>query len=139
MAAAGEAVDSIRVKRGEVRKVDAVPEKDAVINVPKGEKIKGVKVKTEELELRAPVKKGDVVGTVKVYDGNEVVCERNLIAAETVEEGGFLSIFGIPDWLAPFVYITVLLVAAIAVIIILLKKRDDEKRRERRARRGRSA
>ena len=57
MAAAGEAVDSIRVKRGEVRKVDAVPEKDAVINVPKGEKIKGVKVKTEELELRAPVKK----------------------------------------------------------------------------------
>ena len=139
MAKKGEALENIRVKRGEVRKVEAVAEADAVINVTKGEKIKGVKVKTEEFELIAPVKKGDVVGTVRVYDGDEVVCERNLIAAETVKEGGFLSIFGIPDWLAPFVYITIVLVAAIIVILIRLKKKEEEKRRARRARRGRSA
>lgn len=139
MAKKGEVVESIRVKRGEVRKVDAVPEKDAVINIAKGEKLKGVKTKIEEKELRAPVKKGQVIGSIKVYEGDEVVCERNLIAAETVKEGGFLSIFGIPDWLAPFVYVTAVLLILIIAVLIRLKKKEEAKRRARRARRGRSA
>ncbi len=137
MAAAGDTVESVRVKRGEVRKVDAAPEKDAKITVPAGSKIKGVKVKTETKELRAPVKKGQVVGTVRVYDGKEVVCERNLIAKETVKEGGFLSIFGIPDWMAPFVYITVALLALIIFVLYRMKKNEDAKRKARRKRHGR--
>ena len=139
MAAAGETVEKIRVKRGEIRKVEAVPEEDAVITVPAGEKLKGVKVKTEIEELRAPVKKGQVVGVVKVYDGDEVVCERNLVAKETVKEGGFLSIFGIPDWMAPFVYTTIVLVALIILILFRMKKQADRKRRARSERRRRRA
>lgn len=134
MAAEGETIESIRVKRGEVRKVDAAPEQDAVITVPAGEKLKGVKTKTELKELRAPVKKGQVVGVVKVYDDEEVVCERNLIAKETVKEGGFLSIFGIPDWMAPFVYITIILLIAIALILFRMKKQADARRKARRER-----
>ena len=135
MAAAGSDMEKVRVKRGEVRRVMAVPEKDASITVPAGEKIKNVKVKTETQKLRAPIEKGQVIGTVKVYDGEKVVCERNLIAKNAVEEGGFLSIFGIPDWLAPFVYITVGLVALIALILYRMRKQAEAKREERRRRR----
>lgn len=134
LAAAGETADKVRVKRGEIRKVEAVPEEDAVITVPKGEKLKGVKTKIETEELRAPVKKGQVVGSVKIYDGNEVVCERNLIAAETVDEGGFLSIFGIPDWMAPFIYITILLIIMIALILRRMRIQAKKRRMRRRRR-----
>lgn len=132
MAAAGESADKIRVKRGEVRTVDAVPDKDAVVTVPEGETLKGVKTKIEADELRAPVEKGQNIGKVKVYLNDEVVCERDLFAAETVEEGGFLSIFGIPDWMAPFVYATVVLIILIASIIGIIVKTGKGKRKENR-------
>lgn len=139
MAAKGEPIEKVRVKRGAVRKVEAAPEMDAVITVPKGESVKKVKTKTELDELRAPVKKGQVVGTVRVYDGDEVVCERNLIAASNVEEGGFLSIFGVPDKLAPVVYIILILLAAVAVVFGRMMHLENKKRRARRERRSRGA
>lgn len=131
MAAAGETAGKVRVKRGEVRTVAAVPEEDAVITVPAGENLKGVKTKIETEELRAPVKKGQVVGSVKIYDGDEMVCEIQLIAAENVDEGGFLSIFGIPDWMAPFIYIIILLLVLIALILRRMRKQAAARRRRR--------
>ena len=66
-----------------------------------------------------------------LYDG-KVINQKKLIAAETVEKGGFLSIFGIPDWLAPFVYITVVLLALIIFINNRLKARKRAKARRKR-------
>lgn len=134
LAAAGEAAEKVRVKRGEVRSVEAVPEEDAVITVPAGESIKDVKTKIEVEKLRAPVEKGQVVGSIKIFDGDELVCERNLLAAESVEEGGPLSIFGIPDWMAPFIYIFVVLIILILLILRRIKKQAEKRRRKRNRR-----
>jgi len=132
----GSEVTKIRVKRGEVRKVQAVAAEDIAATITKEEDYSNVDTEIIKAELKAPVKKGDVVGKVKVlYDG-KVINQKKLIAAETVEKGGFLSIFGIPDWMAPFVYITVVLLALIIFINHKIKKsRRDKARRKREERR----
>lgn len=129
---AGSDVARIRVKRGAVRKVPAVAAEDIAATITKEQDYSKVDTEIVKSDLRAPVKKGDVVGKVKVlYDG-KVINQKKLIAAETVEKGGFLSIFGIPDWLAPFVYITVVLLALIIFINNRLKARKRAKARRKR-------
>ena len=128
----GSKVAKIRVKRGEVRKVQAVAAEDIAATITKEEDYSKVDTEIVKAELKAPVKKGDVVGKVKVlYDG-KVINQKKLIAAETVEKGGFLSIFGIPDWLAPFVYIAVVLLALIIFINSRLKAARRAKARRKR-------
>ena len=80
MAAKGEPVEKVRVKRGAVRKVETAPEMDAVITVPKGESVKKVKTKTELNELRAPVKKGDIVGHAVFFSDGKELCRTPLCA-----------------------------------------------------------
>ena len=41
--------------------------------------------------LALPVAKGQVVGRVEVYDGNRLVASSDLVAAEAVEDAGFLA------------------------------------------------
>ncbi len=132
----GEEVAKIRVKRGEVRKVQSVAAEEIAATITKDEQRSKIDTEVIKYELKAPVKKGDVVGKVKVYYEDKLINQRNLIAAETVQKGGFLSIFGIPDWMAPFVYITVVLLALIIFINHRIKKsRRDKARRKREERR----
>lgn len=135
MVAADEPVEKVRVKRGEVRKVEAILEEDAVITVPAGEELKDVTTEVGVEKLSAPVKKGQAIGSVKVYDGNELVCERKLVAAADVGEGGVLSVFGIPDWMAPFIYVSIVLLILIVMILIRIKKKKAARRRRRLRRR----
>ena len=128
----GLKVTKVRVKRGEVRKVEAVAAEDIAATITKEQEHSKIDTEIVKAELKAPVKKGDVVGKVKVlYDG-KVINQKKLIAAETVEKGGFLSIFGIPDWLAPFVYIAVVLLALIIFINSRLKARKRAQARRKR-------
>ena len=129
---AGKEVKKIRVKRGEVRKVQAVAAEDISATITKEEQYKNVSTEVVKYELKAPVKKGDVVGKVKVYYDDKVINQRNLIAAETVEKGGFLSLFGVPDKLAPFVYITIALLALIIFINSRMKAMKRAKARRKR-------
>jgi ABC-type dipeptide/oligopeptide/nickel transport system ATPase component len=134
---AGEDVTKVRVKRGEVRKVQAVAAEDIAATIAKEEKRSKIDTEIVKKDLKAPVKKGDVVGKVKVYYDGKLINQRNLVAAETVEKGGFLSIFGIPDWLAPFIYITVALLALIIFINYKMKERRRAKARRKREERRR--
>ena len=112
--------------------MQAVAAEDIAATITKEEDYSKVDTEIVKAELKAPVKKGDVVGKVKVlYDG-KVINQRNIVAAETVEKGGFLSIFGIPDWLAPFVYIAVVLLALIIFINSRLKAARRAKARRKR-------
>ena len=129
---AGSEVAKIRVKRGEVRKVQAVAAEDIAATITKEQEHSKIDREIVKYELKAPVKKGDVIGKVKVYYDEELINQKNLIAAETVEKGGFLSIFGIPDWLAPFIYITVIVLLLIILINSKLKQMKREKARRKR-------
>ena len=85
------------------------------------------------MELQAPVKKGDKVGVIKVYNENELVSQTDVVAAETIEKGGPLSYIGIPDWLAVLIYIAAALILLMLLIIWLLRRRARKRRRRRKA------
>mgnify|MGYP000747863954 FL=1 len=65
-----------------------IAESAAAVTVTSGAEIDGVTTEFEEMELQAPVKKGDKVGVIKVYNGNELVSQTDVVAAETIEKGG---------------------------------------------------
>ena len=107
--------------------------KRQAVTVTSGAEIDGVTTEFEEMELQAPVKKGDKVGVIKVYNGNELVSQTDVVAAETIEKGGPLSYIGIPDWLAVLIYIAAALILLMLLIIWLLRRRARKRRRRRKA------
>ena len=44
-------------------------------------------------KIKAPIKKGDIVGLVSYTDGKEEICQVDIIAVESVEKSSFLGIF----------------------------------------------
>lgn len=124
-------VEKIRVKRGAVRKVEAATLEEAAVTVPKGADTSEVRVEITEDELRAPVQKGDKVGVLKVYNGDELVDQTDLYAVTTVEEGGFLSIFGIPDSIAPVIYGILIILLLIVGVLVWMHVQTERQRRQR--------
>ena len=135
----GERVGKVRVKRGAHRNVRAVAKIPAAITVPKGDDIKQVRAEFVKMKLSAPVKKGDKVGTIKIYDGKKLMSVTDAVADKTIEQGGPLSYIGIPDWFAVVLLIAAILAVLIFAILRVLGRRPGDKstRRVRRSRRRR--
>ncbi|MCB6993106.1 D-alanyl-D-alanine carboxypeptidase [bacterium 210820-DFI.6.37] len=134
--AQGEKIGKVRVKRGAHRHVKAVAQEDILVTVPKDEDVSDLKTDFEKLELRAPVKKGDKIGTVKIYNGDKLLNQVDVLAGDTIEEGGPLSAIGIPDWLAVMIYIAAGLILLMILVIYLLGRRPGSKRSRRKAARA---
>lgn len=128
-----EKVGKVRVKRGAHRNVPAVAQGPASVTVEKGEDIKNVHTEFEKRKLQAPVKKGDQVGIIKVYDGDRLMSQVDAVAGKTIEEGGPLSRIGIPDWLAVLIYIAAGIIILMIIILAALNRRPGSKRSRRKA------
>lgn len=135
----GEEVDKVRVKRGEHRNVMGVAADTAAVTVTKGTGIDDVTTEFKGKELQAPVKKGDKVGVVKVYNGKELVSQTDVLAAETIEKGGPLSYIGIPDWLAILIYIAAVLIFLMMLLVWAMRRQAKKRKRRRRAAAARAA
>lgn len=51
-------------------------------------------------DIQAPVQSGDVLGQLRVELGDQVLAQRDLVALETVEQGGFIK--RLVDWVKQF-------------------------------------
>ncbi len=138
---AGTELGEVPVKKGKVKTVKAVADRDIIATMSMGTLDNSIAKKTEMIEdLRAPVKKGQKVGTVKIYDVNETLLgEFDAVAAADVEEGGFLSAVGISDKTASRIFRIGALVLGIplllAVLYVLMKRRQLRRKRLRRQQR----
>lgn len=132
----GQEMGKLRVKRGSVRRVAAVAKEEVSVTTRAGDDAREVRTEFEKKELEAPVKKGETIGSIKVYAGDQLMSATDAVAAETVEKGGPLSYFGIPDWLALMIYIAAGLLALIIVVLRLLGIRGRMKRRRQRRKRN---
>ncbi|MCR4442264.1 MAG: D-alanyl-D-alanine carboxypeptidase family protein [Peptococcaceae bacterium] len=84
-----EVLGSVRVGKGTVDSVAAVPGKKVGLTVPKGED-KGLTAKVELFPMiDAPVRAGDVVGYVSIMKNDEVLSRMDLQAGESVEKGSW--------------------------------------------------
>ena len=136
-----EAFNEIPVKRGEKGEVKTTVKEDFDITLNKEYNSDSITttVKVKEGALQAPVKKGDVVGTLIACKEGDPVARTELYAMENVKEGGLWSRIGIPD---EDVTLFLVGVASIAVLLILIRRVYLGTRRRRRlrkrAKRGRT-
>ena len=132
-----DSVASVDVKNArDKRTLSAVPEKAISAFLPKN--YDKNKLKTEincPQQVEAPVKKGDVLGTVSVnYDGLDLG-STNLIAAEDIES----DISPIGKFVRENLTVIIVIAAAvlvIALLIILVTVHSSRKRRKAREGRG---
>lgn len=79
----------IKVNRGKKDSVECKPEENISIFKKKTDELKNIEVKQENNNIKAPVKKGDILGTITVlYDGQHYKTV-NIIASEDVGKKGY--------------------------------------------------
>jgi len=82
-------VDTIPIWLGQEEGVDAVTEKEYRMTHAKGRKTPIIKISYNS-PIVAPVKKGDIIATLKIGEG-ETVETMNLLAAKDVEKAGYFK------------------------------------------------
>ena len=95
---AGIATDTeYSVSGGKESAIKAVPAADKFVFLKKGD-TPALEYNYEISELRAPIESGDVIGTLKVTNKGEAVCEVPLVSDRTVLKSGYLDI--VDDFIA---------------------------------------
>lgn len=86
--AAGDALTTTRVWKGEAQNIALGLEQDLYVTIPQGS-YKNMKANMElSAQVQAPVAKGAALGEVRVQLGDELVREQTLVALQDVDEGG---------------------------------------------------
>ncbi len=134
-------MDKIPIKMGKVRKIAVAPAKDCFITLPIEASTAVVTTKIIMKEnLTAPVKKGEQVGVIKVFEAETQRQEIPVVATETVESGTILALLGVEDDNAKMIYLITAIILVILMNICLfftwLRMYKNKKRRVLRERRA---
>lgn len=132
---------TVKVKRGAVGKVEAVTAESAHVTLPIEASTAVVKTKILlDKNVKAPVKKGDKIGTVEIYEGDTLRGTVDAVAGKSVEKGTFLSIIGIGNKVAYVIFTIGGIILALAAALILtrtvVRVKRTKRRQELRARRA---
>jgi len=87
----GQAINQLRVWKGTENTVASTVASDLYLTLPKGEYANVKAVISSTQPLIAPIKKGQVVGTVKFMLNGKVVEQRPIVAAKAVDTAGILG------------------------------------------------
>lgn len=85
----GAELAQAQVWKGATSQIKAGLANDLTLTLPKGQMDKLQAGLVLDPQLIAPINQGDVIGKVEVKLGEEVIHSADLVALETVEEGGF--------------------------------------------------
>ncbi|MCI1591470.1 MULTISPECIES: D-alanyl-D-alanine carboxypeptidase family protein [Heyndrickxia] len=90
----GQSLAEVKVSKGDTKKIQALTSEPISVLTKKGEKIESIK-KTIKLNenLKAPVKKGDKIGTITIKKDGKVLAKSNLIASKDVKQAGWWKLF----------------------------------------------
>jgi D-alanyl-D-alanine carboxypeptidase (penicillin-binding protein 5/6) len=137
----GTILGEIPVKHGSERKVQVVAKEDAYATLPieAAQSLVETKIKLNK-KVQAPVSKGQKVGEVEIYEGDQLLGKVDAITSAGIPEGGILSIIGITDETAKvieriFASVVILVVLLFAAYVVL-KRRQVRRRKLRRQERS---
>ncbi|MED4204281.1 D-alanyl-D-alanine carboxypeptidase family protein [Neobacillus mesonae] len=89
-----QVISQAKVSKGQEKIVEAVTSESLSLLTKKGEKTKDVKQKVIiQKNLKAPVKKGDRVGTIKLIRDGKIVLESPLVAKNEVKEASWWTLY----------------------------------------------
>lgn len=126
----GEAAGNVRVHHGAKTKIEAFAALDGVAYLPAG--ASESLITTEAVmkdDVEAPVEKGDVVGTYRIYVADELVNEVDLIAGEDVKTGWLPSYLGISNMTT---VIGGTVIGALLILFIWIKVHNARVRRAKK-------
>lgn len=84
----------VKISKGNVGKVDAVTAEPVSLLTKKGEAVEDTTEKIELMkDLKAPIKKGDKVGSLIIEKDGKVLVETDLIAGDNVDEATWWQLF----------------------------------------------
>ena len=131
----GDEFGKVKLLGGAVNKVKAVAADNGYINLPEG--VSASLVTTECVytdSLFAPVKKGQKIGVVEVYIAGELKKTVELVAAEDIKEGWFLSGIGISNFQTVMigVFLAVILIGFVTIISMRIRNKRKLARIRRR-------
>lgn len=87
----GQAISQLKVWKGSENQVASTVANNLYVTIPKGD-YANIKATMSSIQpLIAPIKKGQVVGTIKFTLNGETIDEQKLIAAKSVEAAGILG------------------------------------------------
>jgi serine-type D-Ala-D-Ala carboxypeptidase (penicillin-binding protein 5/6) len=134
---AGTDLGSVDVGRGAASHVDVTVEKNVCATLPIDASSKVVHSKVVLFDsLKAPVKKGQKAGVVKIYAGDEQVGEYPVVTVNAVGKGGPLSLIGISDAAAKMMLIILFCAAGVLLLsafgYIMYKRHQIKVRRRKR-------
>lgn len=88
---ADERIARVRVTGGKKNALEVAAKNDIIILVKDGDSTTVRTVVNLAGPVEAPVEKGDVLGTLEVWEDGRVLAETELVAAETVESSAYLD------------------------------------------------
>jgi serine-type D-Ala-D-Ala carboxypeptidase (penicillin-binding protein 5/6) len=90
----GDPLSQVKVSKGQESKVHAVTDEPISILSKKGEKLDKIEQKvTLSKDLKAPIKKGDKVGTLVIKNNGKKVLESDLVAKRDVSEASWWQLY----------------------------------------------
>jgi D-alanyl-D-alanine carboxypeptidase (penicillin-binding protein 5/6) len=133
----GTILGEIQVKQGSVKKVQVIAKEDAYATLAAEASTSMVKTKIKlDEKVQAPVDKGQKVGVVEIYEGDQLVGTVDAVTAEAIPKGGVLSIIGISDESAKIIErifsAVLLLIVLLFAAYVILKRRQVRRRKLRR-------
>lgn len=87
----GQAISQLKVWKGNENQVASTVKYDLFITIPKGEYANVKASMSSTQPLMAPIKKGQVIGSIKFTLNGKVIDERALVAAKSVDSAGILG------------------------------------------------
>jgi len=132
----GDLFAEASLTHGATNKVIGVAAYNGIINLPEGASPSLITTaEAYEEDLKAPIKAGDRLGVVEIYLADEKVREIRLVAAEDVEEGWFLSPYGITNLQTILICGGGALVLLFIITIFTLRSINKKKAKRRRQQR----
>ena len=126
--------DTVQVKRGAFNKVGLKVQDDIFYTIPSeaSDSIIHTKLTVSE-SVKAPVEAGQPLGKLEVFEGELKVGETDVVASESIEKGGVLSIFGVEDATAHRIFLWTEIVIGLFVASVtawVIYKRREMKRKK---------
>jgi D-alanyl-D-alanine carboxypeptidase (penicillin-binding protein 5/6) len=87
----GQAISQLKVWKGNENQVASTVTNDLFITIPKGEYANVKASMSSTQPLMAPIKKGQVIGSIKFTLNGKVIDERALVAVKSVDSAGILG------------------------------------------------
>jgi D-alanyl-D-alanine carboxypeptidase (penicillin-binding protein 5/6) len=89
-----QTIAKVRISKGQEKTVEAVTSEPISLLTKKGEKSEDVKRKVIiNKNLKAPIKKGDKIGTIKLIKDGKIFLESPLLANKNVKEAGWWTLY----------------------------------------------